>query len=394
VVGQSQNRIQEWRAFTSIESVVVIVIVGLLLALALPSLRRVRAQAQQDQCLANLRSLGQASKAYADQDTSEFQIPFPGAEPTQLCGTPGPAANGNINTFGGNTAPYHWGGKSGRGETNGPGGTTDPTQLVNSYWGTKNGRGPVQRPMNEFFYKRKFVDHRPAAFGGTDSLQGQIDDASLALNVYRCPADTGYGGFHVCAWSSSGLTSYDHYGTSYICNAFLTGSSAACNAISNGPFMRPASRIPQPALTLLYLENVGRFAPRLNSGQPCYPQQLGEPANCDPCGACGSGIETPNWGGVGFPTIHGWHGADWTFNVAFCDGSAGSRFIQGHTRPPPTLNSYPVFDFLGNGSLVITPIYCNYRCVIIRRPDWNYDTLPAPPVRTKFQKPGTPFVCG
>jgi hypothetical protein len=258
------------------------------------------------------------------------------------------------------------------------GSSSDPNQIQNSTWGTLMGYGPAQRPMNAFFYKRKFIDHRDVQFGGTGSLQGQIDDANLALNVYRCPVDTGYGGFHFTSWADSGYSSFDHYGNSYACNTMWIASAAVCARSSNSPFMRPASRIPDPANTVMYLENVGRFAWRINLGQPCIPE-IGETPPCDTCSGCGIG--SMNWVAAGMPPIHGWHGEDWTFNVAFCDGAAAPRFIRGHTRPQPMLGSYPS---ISEGPVIIPPNYCDWHCVIIRRPDWQYDCLPDAPIPTTF----------
>ncbi|MCH8966426.1 MAG: hypothetical protein IID43_01990 [Planctomycetes bacterium] len=42
-----------------------------------------------------------------------------------------------------------------------------------------------------------------------------LADTTLDLDFYKCPSDTGYKGYHFTAWKDSGLSSYDHYGTSY-----------------------------------------------------------------------------------------------------------------------------------------------------------------------------------
>src|SRR3972149_6134858 len=85
-------------------------------------------------------------------------------------------------------------------------------------------------------------------------------------------------------------SSYDHLGNSYAANLFMTSTSGGGEMRSNSPYLRPTTRVPTPARTLYYEENIGRWA-------WSSKRELTE------CGFVGPGVDPgPSTG------IRGWHG--------------------------------------------------------------------------------------
>jgi prepilin-type N-terminal cleavage/methylation domain-containing protein len=64
------------RAFTLIELLVVISIIAILMAILMPGLQRVRAQAQLTVCRNNLRNYGLTGRMYSDDNNGEFPYSF------------------------------------------------------------------------------------------------------------------------------------------------------------------------------------------------------------------------------------------------------------------------------------------------------------------------------
>ena len=279
-------------------------------------------------CLNNLRRIGYANLMYAAEDAGNAALPVHKLQFQQDPQNP---------TF---IGAYEWGGKAGRGEPGyrpGPGG--DQFFLTSRY-GTMANFGPSTRPLNPIIYPGGFKDHNPG-FSGFDRL-GAANDTMLDLPIFRCPSDSGYTGNHCVAFRDEGLTSYDHYGTSYNANNFMTSFVGGGPIYSNSPYLHRLSDIRNPKRTVAYQENAGRFAW----------------AAPEPCDFLQPGLQG---------TSRGWHGKDWTFNAAFIDGHADTIYMRSYTNPK-------IFEDVEDQE--------GSRCIIIRGDRWQLDTLPTPRIST------------
>ncbi|MHC4090048.1 MAG: hypothetical protein ACYSVY_07170 [Planctomycetota bacterium] len=330
-------------AFTLVELLVVASIIALLISILLPSLKKAREQAKMAVCIANLKGIATASLVYAAEDETEQSTPI---HHTVVDTTLDPRSRVRA-------AASSIGGKSGRGKEEGD-------YSWAPFWGTARQNGPATRPLNKFIYKDGFVDYALNPGAGFSNWR---KDERLDLAMFRCPSDNGYQGIHYTTWKNSGLTSYNHYGNSYAANPLWLWNmpfgkcpdesvqSPCC--VSIGAFGHPWSRIPNPSNTIYYEENVGRFAFQAhpwgidgNCGRSPYPHSV----------------------------VHGWHGRDWIFNVAFADAHAGQVKMKGFESPK--LPEYPF------------PRYP--RCRVARGPGWQKDTLPSPPVVSNIPCSGAP----
>ena len=342
------------RGTTILELLTVAAIIALLISIMLPGMRRARMLNKRSVCIAHLKGIATGSRAYEADDPNGWGIPVHPRQYTQDTYNP---------TF---IGAYEWGGKSGIGRPDFVPAPAYPPNLGSKY-GTLAGFGPASRPMNDMLYPGGLSDYTTPW-----DRAGAYRDTQLELDLFHCPADENPPrAAHCPDWTqNSERSSYDHFGNSYAANVFMTASGAGGEMSSNSPYMRPISRVPTPPRTLIYEENIGRWA------WACRREYCDYMTGIDPG-----------------PTkaLAGWHGKDWAYNRAFVDGHAEYQTIlfQGtedsdgyylHYKAEH-LSHYP-------GCTGTENCFSYYRCLIVRGPGWQKDTLPAAQVPTGLWSPG------
>ena len=336
-------------AFTLIELLVVIAIIAMLIAILLPSLEAARRAAKKSACKAHLKNIATSSRVYEADDPSGWGIPVHPGQYTQDTQNP---------TF---IGAYEWGGKSGIGQNDFLG---YPAPYGSKY-GTPAGFGPPTRPMNNILYTSGFTENRDS--DGNWDRNGSLADTLLDLDLYKCPGDDGPPrGAHCQDWiNNDERSSYDHFGNSYAANIFMIGWSDGSGTIStNSPYMRPITRVPTPARTLYYEENIGRWA------WSCWTE------TCDFLPGINPG-----------PTkaLSGWHGPDWSYNRSFCDGHAEFQriIVEGTEDSDGFFEHYRIETIFQDQDK-----QTSMRCIIVRGPGWAKDTLPQEYLDTGLANPG------
>ncbi len=314
------------RSFTLTEALVTAGALCLMIVCLVPAATVTRGSSKQSVCLNNLMRIGYANLIYAAQDISDPALPVHPGQYTQDPDDPIWVG------------AQEWGGKSGVGEPGFVDGPDGEDPLLTSRYGTKAGFGAGTRPLNKILYPDVYDNSPwPQEYDPAEA----IADTQLDLDLYRCPSDNGYTGIHEPAFRDERRTAFDHFGTSYDASLFMISYIGGGPVWSNSPYLHRMAEIISPATTLAYQEVNGRFAWEAAPNNPDCASILGSD---------------------GIPgTVHGWHGKDWTFNVAFLDGHADTIYMRGFNNPRVLLDDYE---------------QRRSTCIIVRGENWQKDTLP------------------
>lgn len=271
------------RAFTVIEMLTVVAIIVLLMAILLPSLSGAREQGRRAYCLANLRGIGQAALAYANEDRAELVLPIHQSMITFM-----PAADYWLRrtamwfSFGGATPPRPFLTDSG------------PRNLAaDPIWSAES------RPLNRYVFR------------GVSSSA-----AATEQQLYRCPSDRGYPD-HLDIDDSpienAERSCFETLGSSYrasLYGIFPLRGQGYTGAFAVGPWGHRLATIPEPS-------RVAAF------GEPTFFNMIGR-----------DDIGGPNPAPV---LTTGWHRRRMSDNLVFIDGSARATPATGHQTVEPAV---------------------------------------------------------
>lgn len=331
------------RAASLTEVIATVTAIAILLCAVLPVLATVARDSKTGQCLSNLGRIAHATAIYTAMDPENMALPVHPLQVQQCASQIVPGWGCSDPSF---IGAYEWGGKSGVGSEDFV--ERYAGHFLSSRYGTAAGFGPASRPLNKIIFREPFRDNLLR----NDRI-GMTTDTELDLPSLRCPSDIGYTGVHFPGFRDEGHTSYDHFGTSYTANMFMTAAGAGPMS-SNSPYLHNLSQIRDPATTLSYYENNGRFAWSAGAVPP-------------ECSFIGPGIPG---------TVRGWHGSDWIFNAAFIDGHVDAIYMRGFHNPDLGVYGEPAGDFAA------------FRCIIVRGDGWQKDTLPAPRIESGLNASG------
>jgi prepilin-type N-terminal cleavage/methylation domain-containing protein len=310
-------RLTHKNAFTLIELVVVVAIVGLAIATVGPGLANLGQKRRTASCLSNLRQIAAASWQYAAEDPREQLVPlhqtnvrlfhyagFPDREWSWLTAIP--------RSFGGRTAtaPFPM-----------DNGVATVMQDDSGHWAART------RPLNRLF----------------------LTPASRRLELFHCPAVAGYPD---SAWTyldapdeCVGIPCYDFLGNSYRFNGIglvWTGTGMSAKGFfTSAPWGHTASSLASA------LDDIVLY--------------------CDPLfynfARCGEGSDYAD-------PIPDWHGELMSDNVAYCDGSARlTRVGELYEFSDEELDEMNYADPAGGH---------DWTWFLRRGPTWRLDTYPTP----------------
>ncbi|MGD8450823.1 MAG: prepilin-type N-terminal cleavage/methylation domain-containing protein [Phycisphaerae bacterium] len=302
-------------AFTLIELLVVVAIIALLISILLPSLSQAREQGKKAVCMSNLKSLAQASHAYATDDRREQIVPLHISHARI-------ASTGFGSEWCWRTAePYAYGGRTPTKPFTGNGGNTEIMMDEDGIWAAHT------RPLNRYVY-------------------GDIDQAdSKKLEMYHCPSDKGYP--DNVRWVQDApndcaeIPLYDMLGNGYrinTCGMLWVSGAQRQASVSVSAWGHAASTIDNPSRTVLYSE-------------PLFYNFSRQEADEDPT----------------LVPIEGWHRRVMSDNVAYCDGSGKMTRVDQLSK----------FDGVTIGAMNVTRAFpWNY--FLRRGRTWQTDCYPSP----------------